>query len=566
MKKRNVKTKKDTTDRISELPECIIENILLRLDHPKERVRVSVLSKKWFDLTASLPVLEFSSSDFWKNCGRLCSSDVRDSFYKYIEHTVSIFCRQQNVMNAHTFKVCTEYWSTIAELKIINACLELILQKGVKALEIMIQGSTYRLPDILTSASSLTSLKVYHCMLPSSLMVEVANFKSLKVLQLNNVHLDPLVIKHLTASCPLLEELIVKFCYGLKKFCVYGQLQNLKKAHFFSKGEFERIDIETPNLCEFQLCVGYGKGRGATSVNLGLCKQLRTLCLCGSFFPTSTGLSDFLSNFPILENLCLANPCNSLAISSPSLRKFVLYDKCDLEDLDLITPNMLLFRYANAWNSNSEEIIKFDSSESNARMECHIENDVDTLWFQKLRRFLEKSDRFKVLNLHDHRFGKISLDFEQPKVIQLPPYELEHVNLEWSDRYYEWSTVVDAILWCFHPRSLSLTSNFSSISYWKRSQILKFISAKLLQQEDKGQTNIRIEWSFPSKAKIYFSWKSMRPELRYHNEQTLTFIKEEGLNSCQVEERKETVKGLQLLRLCDPLNREILRYTTMEVI
>ena len=57
---------------------------------------------------------------------------------------------------------------------------------------------------------------------------------------------------------------------------------------------------------------------------------------------------------------------------------------------------------------------------------------------------------------------------------------------------------------------------------------IQFISAKLLQQEDQGTTNIRIEWSVPSKAKIYFSWKSMMSELPDHDEQTLTFIKEEG--------------------------------------
>ncbi|GJV40279.1 F-box domain containing protein [Tanacetum coccineum] len=115
-------------------------------------------------------------------------------------------------------------YCTISELKIIHECLDLILLKGVKALEIKITRSTYHLPDILTSASSLTSLKVSHCMLPSSLMVKVANFKSLKVLQLNCVCLDPLVMKHLTASCPLLEELAVEYCYGFKKFCLYGLL------------------------------------------------------------------------------------------------------------------------------------------------------------------------------------------------------------------------------------------------------------------------------------------------------------------------------------------------------
>ncbi|GKB04638.1 hypothetical protein Tco_0832833 [Tanacetum coccineum] len=46
----NIIIKEDATHRISELPDGIIENILLRLDKPKERVRVS--DEDWFALTA----------------------------------------------------------------------------------------------------------------------------------------------------------------------------------------------------------------------------------------------------------------------------------------------------------------------------------------------------------------------------------------------------------------------------------------------------------------------------------------------------------------------------------
>ena len=92
----NIIIKEDATDRISELPECIIENILLRLDKPKERVRVSVLSRKWFALSGSLPVLKFLFSDFTDEEGCISNRDVRDNFYNYVKHTVSRFCHHQN--------------------------------------------------------------------------------------------------------------------------------------------------------------------------------------------------------------------------------------------------------------------------------------------------------------------------------------------------------------------------------------------------------------------------------------------------------------------------------------
>ncbi|GJW47933.1 F-box domain containing protein [Tanacetum coccineum] len=514
MEEENIIIKEDATDRISELPESIIENILLRLDEPKDLVRVSVLSKEWFALTDSLPMLKFIYYDFAYGDFWISSRDVRENFYKYVNHTVSRFCRQQNVKNAHTFKLLTVLTDT-KELDIIEKCVELILMRGVKVLDICVKKnrtskcrSIYRLPNILSSVSTLTELKISWCVvLPSSLMVGAVNFKSLKVLWLTSVALGPLVIKHLTASCPLLEELVVERCYGFMKFCVYGRLQNLKTLRFINRYEniIETIDIEAPNLCECFITLGHW--RGATSVILGSCKQLRTLYLDGPFFPTSIGFSDFLSNFPFLENLCvcLVIRRKSLAVSSPSLRNFVLYGECDLEKIDINTPNLRLFSYSNSWYCRKGEFnIKSDSGELETCMECHILNKVDTLWLLKLRQFLEKAKIFKFLKLIN--LGeRLSVDSEQLKGTQLPPYELEHVELKMPITHV--LSVLDGLLWCFRPRSLSLTSCFSGISDAERSNYLKCIS-KMLIQQDQGPANIRIEWSFLSKANI-FSWSSV---------------------------------------------------------
>lgn len=412
MEEVNIIIKKDATDRISELPEGIIENILLRLYKPKELVRVSVLSKKWFALTASLPVLKFIFYNFANEEVWVSSRNVRDDFNKYIKHTVSRFCRQQNVKNAHTFKLVTMV-ANKKELNIIDKCVKLILMRGVKVLDICIWKSRkskyrpmYLLPDILSSVSTLTSLKISdRVMLPLSLMVDVVSLKSLKKLWLaDGVPLNPIVIKHLAASCPLLEVLVVEWCYGFKEFCVYGRLQNLKKLRLIDNNEegVGSIDIEAPNLCECFLTVR--EGGGATSVTLGSCKQLRTLYLDGPFFSTSIGFSDFLSNFPFLENLSLRllNRRDSLAVSSPSLRNFCLYDDCDLEEIDFNTPNLLIFKYVNAYECGIGGCtIKSDLGELKTCMEleCHIVDKVDTLWLLKLRQYLEKENRFKILRL-----------------------------------------------------------------------------------------------------------------------------------------------------------------------
>ncbi|GJS56449.1 F-box domain containing protein [Tanacetum coccineum] len=287
MKKKNVIIKED---RISELPELIVENILLRLVSSKDRVRVSVLSKRWCALTASFPFLDFNFDEFVKGVyGTSYRHVARYLFYKYVEHSVSRFCCQQNLKKVHTFKLCA-FFEDDKEVDIINQCLELILEKGLKVLDI--------------------DITVY--------------------------------------------------------------------AFFEDDKEVDIINMNTPSL--------------------------------------------------------------------------------------------ILFSYANEKN---------------------------------------------FLNPY----------FNRLKVTRLQPYELEHVELKLCVE--KALTVLDGLLWCCCPRSLSLTSNFSFMSDKKRGHFLKFISGKLLQKEDQGTTNIRIEWSFPSESNIYFSWNSMLPELPDRYKQTLTFIKEE---------------------------------------
>ncbi|GJZ30069.1 F-box domain containing protein [Tanacetum coccineum] len=155
------------------------------------------------------------------------------------------------------------------------------------------------LPNSSYHCISITSLTIHRrCELPSSFLVDnVIKFKSLKRLKLKLVtNIDDNMIKHLTTSCPLLEELIVKYCHGLTRLCVYG-LQNLQQVKFFFAG-----------------------GR-PPCLNVASCKKL-TVCYYGNP-PT----------------------CDSLKLSSHSLTTFVLHSDCDLEQLDIDTPNLLSFEW-----------------------------------------------------------------------------------------------------------------------------------------------------------------------------------------------------------------------------
>lgn len=256
----------------------------------------------------------------------------------------------------------------------------------------------YRVSNKLLSASSLTSLTLRDCELPSSLMVDAIKLKSLKHLRLEKVPVDEEMIEFLTTSCPLLEKFIVEFCRGLKAFCVYG-LQNLQTVEFCYYHGLKRVSIDAPNLCFLLLM--RSDGVEAPCLNVSSCKKLTTVYYYGNPSPKRRGLadSDFSSNFPYLETLFLNLPvlCKSLKLSSHSLRTFVLHSECDLDELDINTPNLLSFDYKG--HAHPPFPVERESVVSKARMEFYPCEFVNTLWFEKLRRFLSKKGVFKELKL-----------------------------------------------------------------------------------------------------------------------------------------------------------------------
>ncbi|GJX64024.1 zinc finger, CCHC-type containing protein [Tanacetum coccineum] len=182
-------------------------------------------------------------------------------------------------------------------------------------------------------------LTIAECEPPSSLMVNVLKFKSLKLLSLSRVPTHEGVIESLTTSFPLLEEIYLGYCYGFTTF--YGA-------------------------------------------------PLKSF-------------NDFLSNFPMIENLSLGltSPCNNMKLSIHSLRTFELHSKRDLEEIDINTPNLLFFRYYGKLDpSIHTPFLLMKLSQPKGCMRLYADDEsVDTLWFQKLRRFFDKSNIFKVLKL-----------------------------------------------------------------------------------------------------------------------------------------------------------------------
>ncbi|GJR73109.1 F-box domain containing protein [Tanacetum coccineum] len=134
----------DTGDRISQLPDSVAHNILVLLlnTHPKDLIQMCVLSKTWFDITASFLILNFNLGDYEVICPKIPFDKREDDRYK-----------------------------------------------GVQVFEIDIKHEQYLPPavpkycvpkNISTASSSLKCLTVCGCQLPLSLMVDIVKFEHLK--------------------------------------------------------------------------------------------------------------------------------------------------------------------------------------------------------------------------------------------------------------------------------------------------------------------------------------------------------------------------------------------------
>nr|XP_043637619.1 putative F-box/LRR-repeat protein At5g02930 [Erigeron canadensis] len=449
----------DAVDRISQLPDSIIHHVLSFLsDHPKTLVRVSVLSKNWHSLTASLPILKFD----WLDLG--------DNLFKYVQYTMSRFYEQK--FSPHTLNI-DAIISEPAHGDIIDKCVRLVLQKGVQVLVLSVSSckgqQMYRLPTKPLSACSLLSLTLKSCELPSSLMFDTLTFTSLKFLSLREVPIhDDEVITYLTASCPVLEDLNIELCYGLKRICVNAH-QTLQKVQIRCGSPIDRIDIEAPNL---RYLLVDGNIWKPTCMNLASCEKIKTFCYYGHL--SEPHFADILSSFGCIQNLLLCSRSDKWSLSVPSLRSLALQCNGDLDEIDIYAPNLLLFEYSAYRMGLGQKLLsapfkKEDSVHPTAFMgdvkSCF---HVDTIWFKKLRCFLDKYQGIEVLKLHI-LVDEEGINANELMGIKSPTYELKHLQVELCD-IQDFEDVVDALLWCCRP--LSLTLRLEGHCIWLKNQRL----------------------------------------------------------------------------------------------
>ncbi|XP_059434101.1 putative F-box/LRR-repeat protein At5g02700 [Corylus avellana] len=418
-------------DRISELPDSILEHILSFI-HTKQTLQLSILSKRWQRVWALFPI-----PDFEQHLPNEKEQEIqrkKEDFRNFVERSLLAHYRQR--LNINKFRLHMKLDES--DYAVVNRWIDFAIECNVKELNLdislRIDQKRYELPERVLVANSITELKLHMCKLKS--FSGDINLSSLKKLVFSVEVEESQLVQTLIDSCRDIEDMTFECCNGLKSIRVLC-LPKLKAIALLQNSELESVEIEASNLESLVLKFN----SLPCQINLGPCKNLKTLVLYSCRI-TDKWLHDVLSKHRLIECLDLAN-CSMLKrikISSHRMKSLTIISCHNLVEVDIVTPNLHRLEYEGevisfSLNSSSlSEVILFFSGGSPLNAEM-IE-------------FLSKLSQPKLLTWTLGEDETLKIAETLRTAIPCPLYNVKELKLiVYSIPTREIHEVVDVLLW-----------------------------------------------------------------------------------------------------------------------
>ncbi|PSR96212.1 F-box/LRR-repeat protein [Actinidia chinensis var. chinensis] len=380
----------DAVDRISDLPEPIIDHIIsfLRRD---DVVRTSVLSKRWKHMWASFHVLDFDQFYFER------LEKDKETFFDHVERSLSRFMEYSDA-RIWKFRLVVKVVDFISAT-LVEKWMKVIVKRGFEELDLWIYPdirSCYLLILSVLASNSPKVLKLRECsVLVHHLNTTGMKFMSLRKLTLDTIKLGGKLLDNIISTCPLIEELALIHCYGLSKIQVNG-LHVIKRFDVIGPWkELEAIEVNASSLVYFHYDDEY-----APFIDLSKCQNLKHLSIWNSTIEAAS-FDELISKTPSVEVLDVIS-CDMLEtfhISSLRLKRFALYDCKRLAWFDLDAPNLNLFLYKGNLGPLTTST-GASSGKWEVKLDYYFYYDFDTLTQLELRKLISrKSHQFKALTL-----------------------------------------------------------------------------------------------------------------------------------------------------------------------
>ncbi|KAJ3690766.1 hypothetical protein LUZ61_019930 [Rhynchospora tenuis] len=210
-------------DRISELHDSILTHILSYLP-TKEAVRTQILSKRWRNVWASVPVLDINFADFWYDYINSCLtyttfvsgySEFHEKFVKFVDTVLASRQVQQvdrfkqvNFNHHHHLPVRRWIHHVVQQLPRV---LSIYLRPRLDWVDII--------PDPIFTCSSLEEIKLQvknragHSIWLDRLNPMVVTLPHLRRLNLGHFKIEADFMDKLLLGCPILEEVELCACW-----------------------------------------------------------------------------------------------------------------------------------------------------------------------------------------------------------------------------------------------------------------------------------------------------------------------------------------------------------------
>ncbi|XP_074281370.1 uncharacterized protein LOC141606218 isoform X2 [Silene latifolia] len=482
------KVKKGTVDRISELPKFILHTILSMLD-TNEACRASVLSKRWYDVWSSIPVLDFRLYDF----NVYYDTDTIQSFLGFIDKTMQrYFTKRYRIMKLklelpmvdEKIELLVDYWFEIA------------VQSQIEELEfkILYEGpAKYRLPEILFRAKSLKVLNCENAVMP---YYEAMELISLEYLTLTLEIVDMDLLQRIISFCPLVELDITKSYLG-KLYLPWARKVN--EATEFVGSRIMQSNFKASLLRKLAYNGLSEVIPWPWNMNVVALKNLRKLEIVYAMI-TDDIVSELARELVALESLVLSacTMLNCIEVSSISLKELRIIEGLNMTKVTVDAPNLLEFWY----NCEVKTALSLTRvlDHCNAQFVPFVVDGEDTIitdWLVKLKKILFETNFFKSLVIELSSSLEIEVEEEELRnLVTGPSYKLRelklrearpdatyspHVSFLRQTRYWDCiesslPAFFDGLFWCCHPDVLSITTNSH---YLTAKPILNILKRKM---------------------------------------------------------------------------------------
>ncbi|XP_074293922.1 F-box/FBD/LRR-repeat protein At1g13570-like [Silene latifolia] len=440
----------NSMDRLSDLPDFIIHQIISYLG-TEEAYRTSVLSKRWNQIFATNPILDFYHYDF--------PTDMIPRYLEYIDTRMQKFSKEN--LRVKTFKLALGGTELLLGCK-VDEWLEIALRNRVG--KIVLEGpADYKLPRILFSAKLLTHLDIAKVEIP---YYEAVDLVSLESLALGEVVVEERMLFHIVSSCLLLKDLSISFCTSFKNLVIprHSKLEDL-----YIEGDVPkdgRVILETSSLRSFRY---YTNGVNPWPIisDRGLLKNLRDLSVT---YVSITGedLAKLLLELTSLENMefISCEMLTSIKISHTQLKKICFYECDNLLNVVIDAPNLKKFKFK--YHGEIDSIIIHSQANCNVFLHTMASN-FKTDGFFILKKLLTGLNNCSVLKifLFDERVESpesgeddIEFDEEESGNAELgPPCDIGELKLNLSHCQLSSSSILaflNGLFWTCHPPIITL--------------------------------------------------------------------------------------------------------------